>query len=497
MRIVKLRKVSNKLCYYVRTKENDLLSALLDDLLKIEVREIPWCSVIKTRELIYKKEYTRKFQYDDFYGYIPIPMIELINYRLNGEFKLILDTQDLPDLSISSELEGELTKIYEGHSEKILNLLREINLHRRGLVDLPTSFGKTWCLIGLAKIFLENNEGKCLIIASGSAVVQEIRSRLPLFQVDPSRIMIENSVSLRAQRFYTEDYKKVMEETKFIIIDECDSIFTTMDDFLSKHTGYKSIVGFTATSDYSYGQKLNLDVEFPLLRGDVYRILAYVGHEIVTARPEANINLVVAHGTFSYRRPFMESEYLKFKQAVEYVICTKKFIKFLEYVNRSQRDTLYIPINNTKLIDKLMGMAEKLNSPLVGKFIFWDAGNIIVCDEKRTRFRSHVELNKYLLETDPKTRPNIVITTRASYRGVSLPSLTDILFVENSNFRNVPQSIGRTMRSENPTIWLPIELSEKNILFKAMSLKRLKIINQTYPNLHKEFINFDKMYEDM
>lgn len=494
---VELIRISNKLAYYKRSKDNDVLTALLDDLLKIEVREVPWYSEIATHKLFMKKEYTRKLQYDEWYVYIPIPMIALINYRVRDfEFELHLegDKESLPNLEVTEAIESQLRKVYGEHSDKLIELLQTIALHRRGLVDLPTSFGKTWSILGLLTIFLENNDGRCLIIASGSAVVQEIRSRLPLFQVDPSRVMIENSVSLRAQRFYTEEYKKVMEETKFIIIDECDSIFSTMDDFLSKHSGYKSIVGFTATSDYAHGQKLSLDVKFPLLRGDVYKILAYVGHEIVTARPEANINLKMVYCNFSNCKPYMESEFLKFKQAVQYVIDSDKFIKFLEYVNERQKDTLYLPINNKNLIDKVIQRARMRHSPIQDKFIFWDAGEISLVSNGR-RFANHTELNKWLLNTPHEVRPDIILATRASYRGVSLPSLTDILFVENSNFRNVPQSIGRTMRSELPTVWVPVETSNNNVLFKAMALKRFKIINQTYPNLNKEFINFDKPKE--
>lgn len=39
---VQLIKLSNKLTYYIRTKENDLMTALIDDLLKIEERGNLW-----------------------------------------------------------------------------------------------------------------------------------------------------------------------------------------------------------------------------------------------------------------------------------------------------------------------------------------------------------------------------------------------------------------------------------------------------------------------
>lgn len=488
---VRLKKLNNKLAYYIRDYNNELLTASLDDLLKIEGRQVPFYSSIATREEFSRNEYSHKLQYDEHYVYLPLPLIPIIRYRMKllGFELEVEDKVSTIDLSINEEVRNHLTEVYGEYSEKLLELLDFISSHNRGLVDLYTGYGKTWAILGLVYIFLHNNpEGKVMVIASGAAVVNEIRSRIPKFNISMDRVILENSVSLRAKRFFTEEYQETKDSIKMVIIDECDSIFETLRNFLDSVNSYESIIGFTATSDYHKGQKLDFDLDFSSLRTDVYRILAYVGHEIITMIPKNNIRLNVINANFSQKQVYMNSEFLKFKQSIKFVIESHKFIDVLVYIQKYQKDTLYILLNNRNLINLIISNAKKYNSGL--EFIYWDAGDIHTTTG--LKFNNHIELNSWLLSTDSKSRPNILLSTRASYRGVSLPSLTDILFVEGSNFRNVPQSVGRVMRSELPTVWIPCETSDKNIIFLASSRKRIKIMHETYPNLIKTVIDYDK-----
>lgn len=483
---IKLHKLNNKLCYYQRCSENEDLTYQLDEILRINRHEE---EVEYNGEKFKVSKYDHRLQSDENYVYLPTTLIGFLESRVKS-IGFTFDVSELNLVPIALDIESKvdfLSKIYNENTDKICDLLSVISANRCGLINLFTGWGKTWAILGLAYAYVTDYaEGKVCILAQGSAVVNEIKSRLPLFQIPQDRVIIENTASVRSQRFYADWWKDSRESIDLVIIDECDSITDTLMNFLNILPNYRFIFGFTATPDAYGGQFLGTDVDLSWIRGSIYRILQYVGTEIVNEIPRESIKLVVIDSHFSDKSVYMENQFKKFKDAIDRVINSRKFIEVLTYVANHAKDTIYLPINNKNLINKVIKNAKKWNPDL--NFIYWDANSIWTTDG--ISFRNHVELNKWLRSTPSDKRSNIIISTRASYRGISLPSLTDILLIENSNYRNIIQSIGRCMRSDYPTVWVPRETDkDKNLLFFCMATKRLKIINQSYPNLTREMIN--------
>lgn len=484
---VKLVKYNNKLCYYRRSDDNEYLTALLMDETQINERTIPFYSEILTH-----KEHTQKVKdetllLDKYYVYLPIPMLEYLNQVANVmgyEF----DMSDIDMTPLIQKPEGELRNTLIGYytqdfSDKLLGVIDEMANHRYGLINLPTGFGKSWLIVGLLRIFCHQNLfDNILCIADGSAVVNELRSRAEYMKLNEDfkgRFEIVNTASVDAKRFDTPEMEAWLKSVGLILIDECDNITPTLKNFLeNKLPNYKSIFGFSASPDRVNGQKMDMEtINFSKLTHMAYKVLRYVGFSFITEEPKIPVSLHVVYSKFKNGKYLDFNEMIKWKQMVDFVALHENFIKVLKYIYEHSIDTVYIPTNSTKRIYKIINNIKKYAPEL--KYVFWDAGSI--WDSEGRVFKNNIELRDFFKDTPRGARPRIIFSTRTSFKGVSIPQITDIVYIENCNYGNVIQTIGRTYRSSDPAIWIIQENNpDANNLYRATTFKRLRIIRDTY-----------------
>lgn len=487
MQTVKLVKYNNKLCYYRRSDSNEYLTALLMDETLINERSIPFYSEIATHKEHSQKVKDETLMVDAYYVYLPLPMIEYLNTVANSlgyEF----DMSDIDMIPLIQRPEGELRSTLEKYytqefSDKLLGVIDEMANHRYGLINLPTGFGKSWLIVGLLRIFcVQNKNDNILCIADGSAVVNELRSRAEYMKLNEDfkgRFEIVNTASVDAMRFDTPEMGEWLKSVGLILIDECDNITPTLKTFLDKKLpNYKSIFGFSASPDRVNGQKMDMEtIKFNKLTHMAYKVLKYVGFSFITEEPKIPVSLHVIYSKFTKRKYLDFSEFIKFKQMVDFVALHKNFVKVLKHISENSIDTVYVPTNSTKRILKIIKNIQTYAPELT--YVFWDAGSI--WDSQGRVFKDNIELRDFYKDTPRGLRPRIIFSTRTSFKGISIPQITDIVYIENCNYGNVIQTIGRTYRSSDPAIWIVQENDpEANNLYRATTFKRLRIIRDTY-----------------
>ena len=493
MQTVKLTRYNNKIAYYVRRQDNEELTQYLAEITSINERKEPFYSNIKTHKTydITRKDLT--LRHDNHYVYIPITFIKYLDTRVKEiGFSFDYSSIDLspilrkPEGQLRHELENFYTKDF---SDKLLTVIDEMCTQRNGLINLPCGFGKSWLIVGLLRIYLKQNKsGNMLVLADGSAVVAELISRSEYMKIDTEfkgRYQIVNTASIDAKRFRTPEMLEWLKNCDVILIDECETITPTLKVFLESLDQYKSIYGFSATPDIYHGRALNELDNFNKFDDHAYKLLYYVGFSFIYRKSDKEIDVNIVYSHFSGKK-YSWNEKRHYQEAIDRVVYHPNFIKVLKYVVDHATDTVYMPVSSTIRINKIIEMIKQYDPSI--SYVFWAANNI--WDSYGNDYNNdYLKLAQFYAEKPWSERPRLVMSTRTSYKGICIPQLTDILLVENCQFNNVGQTLGRTFRYESPTAWLVQESDSKtNIVFRLSTFKRLKVLKTQFNVVNTKYI---------
>jgi len=378
------------------------------------------------------------------------------------------------------DVEGtDLSFLYE---EKI-PWINKIVQRSSGLIQLPTGEGKTELMTAIIKSWRDS--GNILIMANRNAVCETIKERLFHYGVIKetesddyyedlrgNKVMIINPPAFcRSWKIQDVELLDLLRNVNLVLIDECESIPSSVELLLEQHCiKDKYIYGFSASADKYEGRELLSTEVFTTLNYDTYCVMYYVGDSTIFKEPAKEIHLKVFQSpsdTFSGTANIQDG-----RLAIEAILFSVPFSKYaipylISYFTNSSDKTLYIPCTITEHVDWLFSLFEDANVPAV----HWTASGIYYKED----YISQEDLTEKVATHEVK----VVISTQTSWWGVSM-KFTDILLFIGSKYNVIIQTIGRTFRIDEPTVWI-LNTASSNNVFRRAALNRLEWVQSVYP----------------
>lgn len=370
-------------------------------------------------------------------------------------------------------------------------LIRMLSVDR-GLIQLPTGYGKTY-LYCYATKFLPK---PLMIWVPTNVLIDEVKSRFNSMNLSTTDIHIINPISITATNDFKDgNYDSLLSSIKTLIMDEAQSFPNSYQQLYSKMTNLERAFGFSATPDKRLAQfltnsKIRSTDELELL-------LPIFGRSIASSKLTNKVSTYITdlhlgsnNIKLSTNPNRDKEEFMKLYSRSLLTIFSKKNYSTIEdyllkMINHSLSDpnsnhTIFIPYFSHKHIIWVLN-SYKLKKY---KIAVWNKSGLYFNDLTSYPESKAYPLIKTLISSN---RLNILFGSSISYKGIDIPELQRVCFFIASSYGLFTQILGRAARNNNNiTVYLPHNIDNNevyNSTYNSRYKQLLKLTNNTFYNL--------------
>ena len=337
--------------------------------------------------------------------------------------------------------------------------------HKNGIIQLYTGYGKTWLIAWLCKYLPR----PILITEPSYAMCEEIQTRLDGMGIDQTDITVINPVGYMARINRDDTW---VGDIKTLLSDET-SITESMEKLLGMMNP-EIMYAFTYTPDKYNNYNLSYLMNYRL-NDDTCKILKYFGPTLVYSKLKKPLEIHVdALQLGGCKFKVSEYENWKYKKAVDVCFKSRNLPPYIAQCIDQCNSPILFPYTDHKQVTRFLVDYELIKYRLC----IWSASGIQYSEgvpeatKDEVKDMTNLQAIKYLVNNN---LIDVIFCSSVGFKGVDLPSLSNLILMVGSNAGNTIQIVGRVCRSDSPKIFLPRNLDD-NELYNASFAKRLRWI---------------------
>lgn len=375
--------------------------------------------------------------------------------------------------------------LHEWQKEDLMTLLKL----KRGIFNVFTGAGKGEIIGVLVRHLIKNNK-KVLIVVPVNSTREELIDRLKKFGINvtpwiDNKAMV-NIINPAALHRSSEWEKLKSGGFKFF-----KSVGATISDEaeMCVHESYKSVerqlincdyfYAFTATANKSSIDPIYRDKDLlKILNSQIHSMVRTYGFSAVYKLPEnKEVNMKTVNTTFKGFR----TRYKLYHEIVSDLLSSVEFINAIKFI-LSKSNSLYIPINNLDVINRLL-RKNLTHKPII---VIQGSGIHEYHSGKYVRSIKLEKLKRMLLANEV----HLILGTSSSFRALDLVGLKDVLITFGKATSIVIQAGGRGARGDEINFWY-IQSEKKIKIFSDTVTRNQKLLSNYY---RKCKINYDEEF---
>ena len=408
-------------------------------------------------------------------------------YILN-KFKDCLTSESIEllnkDIFAESELleKFDFSNLYE-HQER---WIKELLKYRRGIMQTPTSSGKTEIIARMAIEFLKQGR-TVLITAGGGKVVEEIQTRieernselnLPAYWDSNSKInVIYPNGFANSHTFNPDD--KFFDEVSIVIADEVEG--SVSDSAWAVYQSIKNPAcywySFSATAEKETAGRLDIRENLSCIKGEssIY-VIDLFGMSYVFEKPiNFQIDLIeVSHkGLRAISQDIIEENFSDtsvYRDITNYIFSHREYLRCIDYILKMY-GKLFIPINNLEFIELLIERySDKYKIGTITGEGYWSSDEGMVSLER-------------LKELIAENKIQLLLTSSSGFKGIDFRGMPNALVTLGTKASTVIQYIGRVARQNKFKVFVITPGGQWKLpIYSKHISTQLKLITDYYEN---------------